>query len=71
MGPGKVKKVDMVINLSNRKSPDILIECKKANQNLTENNLSRTPIFSITQRAFGKTLIAAPNSPNFSFFSKI
>lgn len=41
MGPGKVKKVDMVINLSNRKSPDILIECKKANQNLTENNFKQ------------------------------
>ena len=35
---GKVKKVDMAIRISGRKSPDILIECKKATQNLTESN---------------------------------
>ena len=39
---GKVQKVDMAINVrNNRKSPDILIECKKATQNLTENNYNQ------------------------------
>ena len=39
---GKVQKVDMAINVRNsRKSPDILIECKKATQNLTENNYNQ------------------------------
>ena len=32
----------MAINVrNNRKSPDILIECKKATQNLTENNYNQ------------------------------
>jgi len=39
---GKVQKVDMAINVrSSRKSADILIECKKATQNLTENNYNQ------------------------------
>ena len=42
IGTGKVQKVDMAINVRNsRKSPDILIECKKATQNLTENNYNQ------------------------------
>ncbi len=38
---GKVQKVDMAIRVGGRKSPDILIECKKATQNLTENNYNQ------------------------------
>ena len=39
---GKVQKVDMAISVSNKsKSPDILIECKKATQNLTENHYNQ------------------------------
>ena len=37
---GVVKKVDMVIFLS-RKQPSILIECKKANNNLTDSNFKQ------------------------------
>lgn len=35
---GKVKKVDMAIRVEGRRSPDILIECKKATQNLTDSH---------------------------------
>ena len=38
---GKIQKVDMAIRVGGRKSPDILIECKKATQNLTENNYNQ------------------------------
>tara|TARA_B100000902_G_C27212631_1_gene865264 strand:+ start:216 stop:1256 length:1041 start_codon:yes stop_codon:yes gene_type:complete len=38
---GKVKKVDMAIRVGGKKSPDILIECKKATQNLTENHYNQ------------------------------
>jgi len=38
---GKVQKVDMAIRVSGRKSPDILIECKKATQNLTDNHYNQ------------------------------
>ncbi len=37
---GKVKKVDMVIFID-RREPTILIECKKANTNLTERNFNQ------------------------------
>lgn len=39
-GSGKVKKVDMVITLKG-KSPVMLIECKKANSNLTKRNYNQ------------------------------
>ena len=39
--PGKVQKVDMAIRVGGRKSPDILIECKKASQNLTESHYNQ------------------------------
>ena len=39
-GAGKVKKVDMVITLRG-KSPIMLIECKKANSNLTKRNYNQ------------------------------
>lgn len=39
-GAGKVKKVDMVITLRG-KNPIILIECKKANSNLTKRNYNQ------------------------------
>tara|TARA_B110000211_G_scaffold156278_1_gene177162 strand:- start:257 stop:1297 length:1041 start_codon:yes stop_codon:yes gene_type:complete len=40
LSAGKVKKVDMVITISG-KSPDILIECKQANKNLTDTNFKQ------------------------------
>ena len=40
LSAGKVKKVDMVIIISG-KSPDILIECKQANKNLTDTNFKQ------------------------------
>ena len=39
-GAGKVKKVDMVITLRG-KNPIMLIECKKANSNLTKRNYNQ------------------------------
>ena len=39
--PGKVLKVDMAIKVGGRKSPDILIECKKATQNLTDSHYAQ------------------------------
>ena len=40
LSPGHVKKIDMVITI-NRRSPIMLIECKKATSNLTKNHLNQ------------------------------
>jgi hypothetical protein len=40
LGKGSVKKIDMVVSLNGR-TPIMLVECKKANSNLTHNNFKQ------------------------------
>lgn len=67
LSAGKVKKVDMVITISG-KSPDILIECKQANKNLTDTNFKQLSEYYQAHKE--STIGILTNGITYKFYSR-